>query len=340
MTASPEAAASERPPGGDGTGRYPDFFIVGHAKSGTTALYEILARHPQVFMPIVKEPQYFARNPAQVAGAAAVPVFERTGRTAETLAQYLSLFAGARTEQQVGEASTFYLWSPHAPERIAAAQPRAKIIAILREPVSFVRSLHLQMRQNQTEDERDLRRAIELEDERRQGRRIPRRSYWPSALMYTDRVHYVEQLERYRRHFPAEQLLVLIYDDFRADNEATVRQVLRFLEVDDTVSVQAFDANPSVALRSLLLARTMRSLRSGRTPLSRAAKTGFQRLTPSSLRRAVLYPARRRLLYSQPAEPDEALTRELRERFRGEVAALSEYLGRDLMSLWGYGDGS
>ena len=44
------------------TSRLPDFFIVGHAKCGTTALYEMLKRHPQVFMSDPKEPMFFARE--------------------------------------------------------------------------------------------------------------------------------------------------------------------------------------------------------------------------------------------------------------------------------------
>ncbi len=43
--------------------------------------------------------------------------------------------------------------------------------------------------------------------------------------MYSEHVRYVEQLRRYHAVFPAEQVLVLIYDDFRADNEATLRRV-------------------------------------------------------------------------------------------------------------------
>src|SRR5690349_23703061 len=104
----------------------------------------MLRRHPQIYMPAVKEPMFFARN---VAGADGGPrgAFERTGRHNETLEEYLSLFADAREDQLVGEASTFYLWSPDAPARIAAAQPAARIVAILREPAGFLRSLHLQM---------------------------------------------------------------------------------------------------------------------------------------------------------------------------------------------------
>src|SRR4051794_36115652 len=167
-------------------GRVPDFFIVGHAKSGTTALYEMLRRHPEIFMPAVKEPQFFARNPqgARNGQAPDGDVFARTGDRSESLDEYLALFAAAAPWQRVGEASTFYLWSPTAAARIAAAQPHARIIAILREPASFLRSLHLQMLQNGTETERDLRRALELEGARREGRELPPRANWPSALLY------------------------------------------------------------------------------------------------------------------------------------------------------------
>jgi hypothetical protein len=329
MTASVEPVSPERAQ----RQRYPDFFIVGHAKCGTTALYEMLRRHPQIYMPSVKEPQFFARNHNP---AAAVKSFERTGRYGESVDQYLSLFAPARAEQRVGEASTFYLWSPDAAARIAAAQPQGRIIAVLREPAGFLRSLHLQMVQNHAETEKDLRRAIALEAERRRGRKIPRGAHWPRALMYTDRVRYVEQLRRFHAVFPREQVLVLIYDDFRDDNEETVRRVLRFLEVDDSVALEVLQANPTVAVRSVWLDRMLRAVRAGRGPVSRAVRGTLKGLTTGRLRREVIYPVRRRLLYGDPSPPDEAYMDELRRRFKGEVVELSRYLDRDLVSLWGY----
>jgi hypothetical protein len=330
--ATPEQAAAERPL----EGRVPDFFIVGHAKCGTTALYEMLRRHPQVFMPDFKEPMYFARNPAQAKEHGGHRGFEQTGRRAETLADYLSLFQPAAPTQRVGEASTFYLWSHEAPARIARAQPQARIIAILREPASFLHSLHLQMLQNQAETETDLRRAMALEADRREGRNIPRHSYWPAALMYSDRVRYVEQLRRYREHFPAERMLVLIYDDFRADNELTLRRVLRFLEVDEDAPLDAVEANPSVGVRAVRLDTAVRQIREGASPGARALRGAVRGLTSRRLRTLVLYPLRRRIVYGDPPPPDERVMRELRRRFKGEVVALSEYLGRDLVSLWGY----
>jgi ABC-type multidrug transport system fused ATPase/permease subunit len=311
--------------------RVPDFFIVGHPKCGTTALYETLRRHPQIYMPNGKEPWFFApelhvRTPPRPEG------------TPATLEQYLSLFAEARLDQRVGEATALYLWSQTAASRIAEVQPDARIIAILREPASFLRSLHLQFVQTYVETEGDLRKALSLEDERRQGRSIPRHTYWPDALLYSEHVRYVEQLRRYYAVFRPENVLVLIYDDFRADNEASVRKVLRFLDVDDSGPIDVPQANPTVRARSQQLHEIVHALSVGTGPGSRAIKETVKALTPRSLRRQALHTTQRRLIFSDPRPADEELMHELRRRFKAEVVALGEYLERDLVGLWGYRD--
>src|SRR6266446_5573790 len=127
MPVSPDTTLLQAPPGA----RVPDFFIVGHAKSGTTALYEMLRQHPQIYMPDHKEPWFFARsNPHP---------------------------------QTNGERSTSYLWSTTAAGRIAEVRPDARIVAIFREPASFLRSLHLQLVTNRHETEKDLSKAIALD---------------------------------------------------------------------------------------------------------------------------------------------------------------------------------
>jgi Sulfotransferase family len=313
----------------------PDFFIVGHAKSGTTALYEMLRSHPQVFMPKLKEPWFFARdNPdPQTSGERSI---EFTGRKQESLEDYLSLFAGAGADQRVGEASTSYLWSDGAPARIAALRPDARIVAVFREPASFLRSLHLQLLSSHEETEKSFRRAIELEGARRESRNLPEYAYWPRTLIYTDRVRYVEQLRRYRAVFPAEQLLVLVYDDFRADNEAIVRRLMRFLELDDSRPVEAVQANPTVGVRSVRLDDFRRSLRAGRGPAFRALRGAGKALTTRHIRESLYYPLLRGAVYTKAPPEDAEFMSELRRRFKGEVVALSEYLDRDLVKLWGY----
>ncbi len=212
--------------------------------------------------------------------------------------------------------------------------PAARIIAILREPASFLRSLHLQLVQNRLESERRLGAAISLEPYRRRGERIPRSCYRPQALLYSERVHYAEQLRRFHAAFPAEQVLVLIYEDFRADNESTVRAVQRFLAVDDSVALARSDANPSVSVRSVQIDRVKHALRAGSGPLPRALRAAGRRLTTPGAR-ALGSRAARGLLYGPPGAADEQLMLELRRRFKPEVVQLSEYLGRDLVR-WGY----
>jgi hypothetical protein len=326
MTASSEPAVdAQRLPM-----RAPDFFIVGHAKSGTTALYEMLRPHPQIYMSDVKEPWFFATDMR----ARFQPW--RAGDGPQTLEEYLALFKGAGPEQRVGEASSSYLWSRTAASRIAEVNPDARIIAILREPASFLRSLHLQLLQNHVEVKKDFRKAMSLEDARRQGRHVPRRSHRPQMLQYSDHVRYVEQLRRYHALFPPDRVLVLIYDDFRRDNEAVLRTVLRFLEVDDTWPIKVMTTNQSVRVRSQQLDDLVHAVSVGRGPVTVAAKAAIKALAPRELRRKLLQFTRLRIVQSEPPPPDERFMLELRRRFKAEVVALSEYLDRDLVSLWGY----
>ncbi|MCW3067661.1 MAG: sulfotransferase, partial [Solirubrobacterales bacterium] len=239
-------------------------------------------------------------------------------------------------DQRVGEGTSSYLMSQTAATAIAEVRPDARIVAILREPASFLRSLHLQLLQNHIESKQDLRRALELEPARREGRDIPRRSDRPQLLQYLNHVRYVDQLRRYHEVFAKEQVLVLIYDDFRNANEATIRTVLRFLEVDDASPIDVLQVNPTVRMRSQRLDSLVHAVSVGHGPVSRAAKATVKAMTPRRMRLDALALTRQRIVHGAPRPADEALMAELRGRFKGEVSALSEYLDRDLVSLWGY----
>jgi hypothetical protein len=312
-------------------GRVPDFFIVGHPKCGTTALYEMLRRQPQVFMPDFKEPWFFAGDMR--------PRFQpaRSGLVPQTLEEYLSLFAPAAPGQRVGEASSSYLRSDEAARRIAELRPDARIIAIFREPASFLRSLHHQLLLDHVETEKSLRAALALEGQRRMGKRIPSRSHLPQMLLYSNHVRYTEQLERYREAFPAEQLLVLIYEDFRADNEGTLREVRRFLGVPVEEPLQALDVNTSSrGMRSQRADELLHAVSVGTGPGARAVKAVLKTVSSRGLRDRAMRATRRKLIYGEPPPEDGELMRELRRRYRAEAVSLGDALGRDLVSLWRY----
>ena len=307
--------------------RVPDFFIVGHAKSGTTALFEMLRAHPQIFMPALKETRFFSRE--------LHPGLARSQAHPTTLEDYLALFAPAGPGQRAGEASPSYLRSRTAAARIAELQPDARIIAIFREPVSFLRSLHLQLLESHVENEKDFGAALEREPERRRERE---RSGTPleQSLLYSEHVRYTEQLRRFHAVFAPEQVLVLIYDDFRADNAGTVRRVLRLPRRRGVRRDRRRRGQPD---RAGALARRLRPVPLAVSRRRRARRRGQDGDQADDAARA----AARRHGGGSPAHPHRPAGRrgaqlalELRRRYSGEVAAFGEYLGRDLRALWGY----
>jgi Sulfotransferase domain len=315
----------------DGEGRIPDFYLVGHGKSGTTALYEMLAHHPQVFVG-AKEPRYFATEMRQ----GDIP---RPLGNPSTLEQYKAWFAGAAPEQIVGDISPWYLWSHAAPALIAEAKPDARIIAILREPASFLHSLHRQWLQLYVESETDFSKALTLDGPRSEGREMPSSGYWPRAVIYREHVRYTEQLERYEALFGREQMLVMIYEDYRRDNAAALREILRFVGVDEDPAGAAIplrQANPSVEVRSQRVNELLRRATTPSGPAARVLKRSLQTLTPVRMRQKAIQTARRKVVFGDLKPPDERVMRDLRRSLKGEVEALSEHMGRDLVSLWGY----
>ncbi len=323
---SPAAAVSQT--------RVPDFFVVGPPKTGTTSLHQMLAGHPQIFMPDLKEPMFLAEDMTPHEGFADEP---RELQYPHTLQEYLALFDQARPDQRAGEASTFYLWSQTAAGRIAELQPHARAIAIVREPASLLRSLHMMYLRWGVESEQDLRKALSLQDARSEGREIPRRCHRPQLLQYSEHVDYVPQLRRYSDRLGSERVLALLYDDFRADNEATVRGVYRFLEVDDAVAVAVSNVNVTTrTVRSWRAKRVLYTVSKGQGRVARSTKAAVKALTTRKLRHSVVKTIRRRAVTSEAPPQDEALMAELRQRFKPQVLALSEHLDRDLISLWGY----
>jgi hypothetical protein len=310
----------------------PDFFVVGHAKCGTTALYEALKRHPEIFLPDLKEPYFFI---PEVRHEERWTLFDAP----RTLEEYLALFAPAAENQRLGEVSPHYIWSDTAAPGIAAAQPDARIIAILREPASFLRSLHTHLLKSHIETEKSLRRALALEAPRRESRSIPASSRWPRLLLYSEHVRYATQLRRFYDLFPPERILVLVYEDFRRDNRATLDAVLRFLGVEEGPALEIPESNTTAQqVRRPGLYSALHRLSMGHGRGGGTLRSAIKALTPQGLRRRTLESTRHRLAMGGPEPPDEELAAELRRRFKPEVTAVSELLGRDLVARWGYED--
>jgi hypothetical protein len=134
--------------------------------------------------------------------------------------------------------------------------------------------------------------------------------------------------------FPAEQILVLIYEDYRDSNIATMRQVFEFIGVDPGFAVEPTTANPS-GVRSLRLAGVWASTRDSVNPAYRALRSGAKAMMSRRMRDRMRR-SYHRLNTASPPQVDVGLMAELRTQFAPEVRRLSDYMGRDLCSHWGY----
>ena len=169
------------------------------------------------------------------------------GARPHTMAEYVALFADAEPEQRVGEASPQYIRSPSAASLIAQAQPEARIIAILREPASFLHALHIQCVQSRLEPERDLRKALALEQPRREGRFLPPGTHAVLAHVLPARALCRAAASLPRALPPGSDAgadLRRLPPRQRGRRSAAV---MRFLEVDASVVLEPFQAHARTA---------------------------------------------------------------------------------------------
>jgi len=181
------------------SGMRPNFFIVGAPKCGTTAFYEYLRLHPEIFMSVPKEPHYFGSDLLRK-------------RARPTLSQYLSCFEGAELKKRVGEASVFYLYSSRAAAEIKEFCPEARIIIMLRNPVEMLYSLHSELLFTMYEDIVDFEAALEAEADRKLGLRVPRGARHVNYLFYRDIGRFSSQVQRYFDAFGRANAHLVVYD--------------------------------------------------------------------------------------------------------------------------------
>ena len=213
-----------------------DFFIIGAPKSGTTSLCNYLDQHPDICISNPKEPDYFGSDLLKP-------------DKPKTKEEYLSCFKGGSTEQLWGEGSTIYWLSQKAPQEIYDFNPQAKIIVMLREPVSLLYSLHSQLIFDLHEDITDFKLALEAEKERKQGKKIPPKCRRLNLLFYSEVVHFTDHLKRYLNVFGSNKVKIIIFDDFVKDTANVYRETLDFLSVNSNFqpSFNIYNANKTIS---------------------------------------------------------------------------------------------
>ena len=192
--------------------------MIGAAKAGTTTLCHHLRRHPEIFFSPRKELHYFSFEPTHAQG----------------LEWYEAWFEGSQGYPQRGEGSTSYSGHgvfPLAAERIAAYEPRFKLIYIVRDPLRRIESVWLQLRRfgatSPYEDVGMHEVPLEMQVDLDFNRAVRLQS---KALV--ESTNYWREIGVYRRLFPDEQILVLLFEDLQRDPRGTLRRCFEFLGVD------------------------------------------------------------------------------------------------------------
>ena len=281
-------------------GTLPNFIVIGAAKAGTTWIYEQLKRHPQVYMPRLKELRYFAFEPDNPQHQAKVG----KDYTVTTWQEYLEQFQGAAGAVAIGEASPGYLTSEHAARGIAQSLPKAKLIVSLRNPADRCYSAYL-MSVRAGEEKRDFDEVIA------QGGRCITNSF------------YCDNVRRYISLFSREQIKIVLFDELTGDERGTLRNLLKFLEVDDGWRPgDSVAKNPGGIPRSALLHQALHN---------RSRRLGVVgRYVPARLRTYARL-LREANLKKAPSMKESA-RRKLCELYEPDILRLQDLIGMDLSS--------
>lgn len=279
---------------------WPNFFIVGAPKAGTTSLYAYLKNVPGIYMSPIKEPNYFSP----------ITLTNKKRKSISEKSEYLNLFSNISDENVLGEASVCYLADPQAPTLIHQIIPHARILISLRDPVERAYSAFLmaERRGSIKTSFHELVRNVKAgtADDISKSRIL-------DGL-------YFENVTRYLKIFGEKQVKIIIFEDFIKSPKKTIEAILKFLEIQ--FQIDSFDSkvhNPYVGLSNTLAKKLVSS--------SKLSKLS-QNLLPNSTRLFI----REKLLVKNQSKPkmDDGEKEDLINFYREDVAKIKTLLGRDL----------
>jgi hypothetical protein len=195
--------------------KWPNFFIVGAPKAGTTSLYEYLKQIPGVYMSPEKEPRYFSPNYPN-------PV----GKTIVNKQEYLKLFSASKDEKIIGEATPIYLRDPDAARAIHETIPGAKILILLRDPVERAFSHYLFLISLGIKIKHSFHEIINMDLELLKKE--------PIIYGILSAGLYYEQVKLYMDFFGIN-VKIIIFEEFIKEPKKTVEDVLRFCGIEYTI---------------------------------------------------------------------------------------------------------
>jgi len=218
--------------------------------------------------------------------------------------------------------------SKNAPLAIHEFNPQSKILIMLRNPVEFAYSWYKQSFFTCGEYIKPFRKAILAESDRRLGKKLSPRTKVPSFFYYSEIVRYKEQVQKYVELFGKDKVKVIIYEDFKADNDKTYKDVLSFLGVNVDFIPEFAGINKSREIKNspvYFMSKDPRVMSLSR----KLFPENIRQFVKEQIKKITFREEKRILL-------DGDLHSYLSTMYHDEVVKISQYLNRDLISFWGF----
>jgi hypothetical protein len=215
---------------------FPDTFLIGIQKAGTTTLNDWMSQHPEIFC-------YNSLKD--------IPLFVKFPQPEQLNKRLLLETPAYNNEPVVLHAAVNYIFYPSLLQQIATRKPQAKLILILRNPVARAISSYFYFRKMMRES-RDIETALLY---------APKKDFEITRdnndFTYIEHGLYYEQVNNCLQYFSKEQLLVLNYDNLKKNPGALLKKVFHFLQIDETFMPDLTPKNVTGELKSKYLQQTI-----------------------------------------------------------------------------------
>lgn len=209
-----------------------NLFIIGTHKAGTSALSNILNQHDDICF-YQHECHHFEKDLILQYALNTKDKKKIYRNYPVSKEQYISLFKPDKQYKYYGDKTPSYIVSETSALEIFNYNPDAKIIFILREPISYMYSLHSQNLYNGYENIEDFETALRLENERKIGKSLTLKGLQHKyMLMYRKRIKYIEQINRYVKLFPKHNIKCVIYEEYKNSNKKVIEDIENFLGIN------------------------------------------------------------------------------------------------------------
>lgn len=292
-----------------------DFLVVGAAKAGTTTLFEILTKHPGIFIPQRKECRYFSCMPGDFVGPHPISAND----IIRSPDKYRDLFRKAKAGQLRGDVSPEYLYyyQKAIPKILNEVSSQAPIIIVLRNPIDRAYSNYM-MQVRERREILSFEDALNTEEERLAA-------HWAWGWGYVDVGLYAEQVKAYLDNF--DRVLLMLFEEDIVTGRATGR-ILDFLCLepfdeepkDVHLNVSGYPKNHILhqLMTDELVVRKIKNMVKA-TPLYRRSTWMYHKIMEANSEKEAMSPQTRQML---------------KEKFENDVALLEEYTGLPVRKFW------